>query len=149
MLTRLCGYLRNYFEKEKIYGTFTINNGTITGDGWAVDYAPTVQENQYIRIVGSVFNDGVWQFKGSGITGLQNETFDGAIWLLAIPKDVLAIADEIKTWETTYGEAVNSPFSSESLSSNSYSYSKASGGDGASVTWQSVFGSRLTQWRKI
>ena len=148
MLSELCGYLRNWFEKEMHFGDFTLDHGVISG---SVDLH--LLENQYIRIVGSVLNDGVYQYKAAGITGLVDEAFNGAIWSLAIPKDVINLDAEITAWQAKYGaidsEAM-SPFTSESF--GGYSYSKNAGatnngniGNG----WQSVFGGRLSQWRKI
>ena len=97
MLSELCGYLRNWFEREKYFGDFTIQNGVISG---SVDL--NLLENQYIRIVGSVLNDGVYQYKAAGIQGLVDEAFKGAIWSLAIPKEVVAINAEIDAWRTKY-----------------------------------------------
>ena len=149
MLNELCGYLRNYFE-EKIYaGDFTIESGIISGS-----ITMDLLENQYIRIVGSRLNDGVYQYKSAGITGLSDETFNGAVWSLAIPKEVIAIDAEIDAWQAKYGgvdSAAMSPFSSESF--GGYSYTKAQGfastGGGMLTDWQSLFASRLSQWRKI
>lgn len=149
MLSELCGYLRNWFDKEKYFGDFTIDHGVISG---SVDL--NLLENQYIRIVGSVLNDGVYQYKAAGIQDLVDESFNGAIWSLAIPKEVIAIDKEIDAWQAKYGgsdSAAMSPFSSESF--GGYSYNKAQGfassGGGMLTDWMSLFGSRLAQWRKI
>ena len=49
MLTELCQELRNWFERKKFFGTFTIESGQIDlPDG-------SLQSGQYFRIVGSVF----------------------------------------------------------------------------------------------
>lgn len=142
-LNTLCGYLRNYFEREIVHGHYVISGGRVQGDVSPLD-------GQYIRIAGSVLNDGVYQWKESGtIAGLVDEEFDGSVWLLAIPKEVVELATKIGEWETKYADAVNSPFSSESLSASSYSYSKASGGSDGHATWQSTFSKELAQWRKI
>lgn len=147
MLNELCGYLRNYFDKEKHFGDFVIENGVISAQS---DLG--LLENQYIRIVGSVLNDGVYQYHEAGIEGLADEAFNGAIWSLAIPKDVIAINAEIDAWKAK-NEAVDSaamsPFASESF--GGYSYSKSTGSsDGAIVGgWQNAFANRLSQWRKI
>lgn len=141
-LNTLCGYLRNYFERDIKHGHYVISGGVIGGD-----VSPLV--GQYIRIVGSVLNDGVYKWTGGTIEGLTDEEFDGSVWLLAIPKEVVDLAAEIGEWQTKYQDAVNSPFSSESLSASSYSYSKASGGSDGVRTWQDTFSKQLSQWRKI
>ena len=58
MLTELCGVLRNWFETDRISGTYTVENGSIA--------LPFLQEGQFFRIVGSVFNDGVHQYPDYG-----------------------------------------------------------------------------------
>ena len=151
MLTQICQYLRNWFDRyePKLVGTFVIDseNG-ITYKG--ADVSSYLKTGQYIRIIGSTFNDGVHIL---GSAELTPEEFDGAIWGMAIPKVLIDLAEEIDAWNTKYKDAQNSPYSSESFAG--YSYTKASGngnngGSGASgATWQDVFGSRLAPWRKI
>lgn len=141
MLTELCGVLRNWFETDRIGGTYTVENGSIA--------LPFLQEGQFFRIVGSIFNDGVHQYPDYG---MADETFDGTIWPMAVPTAVLALDNDIEAWQTKNGDAAASPFMSESF--GGYSYSKGSsgasnGGTGTIVTWQTAFKSRLNQWRKI
>ena len=145
MLTELCQELHNWFDRERYSGTFTVENGILT--------APFLKEGQYYRILGSVFNDGVYRYPDSG---LDDETFDGFIWALAIPKAVIKLSTEIDAWQKKYGDADStamSPFASESF--GGYSYSKgagrtsASGSTAGSSGWQSVFANRLNMWRKI
>ena len=137
MLTDLCQELHNWFEVEKHYGEFEIAGGALT--------ASFLQPGQYFRIIGSIFNDGVWQYGDT----MTDETFDGAIWAMAIPPAVLELNEQIDSWLKQYGETQNSPYSSESF--GGYSYSKnSSGGSGADKsTWQGVFAPRLNKWRKM
>lgn len=150
MLSEICRYLRNWFETDKLFGTFTISNGAITYvDGSAVP----ILSGQYFRIIGSVFNDSIF-INPPTSAALVDETFTGAVWTLAIPKEIVEISKEIDDWKTKYDSPdspANSPYSSESFAG--YSYSKASGSDGTSAPsagdWRSVFASRLADWRKI
>ena len=139
MLERILRHLRNWFVVAGgvHHGTFTVENGSIT--------LPFLQNGQYFRVIGSVFNDGVYQY-GNDAT-LQAETFTGTIWALAIPKAVLTLCEEITAWEEKYGEAATGPYQSESF--GGYSYAKASSEDGGAVTWEKAFQKRLNQWRKI
>lgn len=135
MLTELCQELKNWFDVERKFGEFTIDDGHITVEG--------LQEGQYFRIVGSVFNDGVHLSTDT----LIDETFDGAVWLMAVPKSVIDLATEIENWVSKYGEDSVSPYSSESFAG--YSRTMGNGGGSSSVpTWTSVFASRLNRWRK-
>lgn len=146
MLTVLCKELNNWFEYAKFFGTFTIENNVITGNY-------SLQDGQYFRITGSVFNDGVYKFGDE--LDLADETFTGAIWAMAVPKEVIALADDIKDWSDKYlgvDSAAMSPFNSESF--GGYSYSKSSGSSSSgnvdlSGTWQGAFADRLNHWRKI
>ena len=142
MLTELCQELRNWFDLERYFGEFTIEGGQITvPDG-------SLQDGQYFRIIGSVFNDGVHVYGEE----LIDEVFKGAIWAMAVPPSVIALSKEIDDWNAKYADAVSSPYQSESF--GGYSYSKRSGGSGSGnsadgINWQNNFASRLNKWRKI
>ena len=148
MLTELCKEINNWFNynQPKYFGTFVVADGEITHD---LD----LQEGQYFRIIGSVFNDGVHKYNDQ--LELQDETFEGAIWLMAIPPDVIALSKEIDDWKAKYQTIDSpsmSPYNSESF--GGYSYSKGGGGSSSgsvdlSGTWQGVFADKLNHWRKI
>ena len=148
MITEICLYLKNWFDENqgKFYGRFKIEDGHIVSLN---DGDMGIQTGQYFRIIGSVFNDGVWQTSDS----LIDESFEGAVWLMAVPNDVKALASEIEEWQNKYGvvSSVNmSPFQSESF--NQYSYSKGSAGASSASTvptWQSVYADRLRRYKKI
>lgn len=145
MLTEICKYLRNWFELSVITGSFVISNGNISkADGTPL---PLIA-NQYFRVIGSVFNDGVHKY---GETMADEPEFSGAVWPMAVPPDFLTLVSDITQWCTDNAGAINSPYESESF--GGYSYSKGirqnSNGAGAGATWQSQFASRLSPWRKI
>ena len=148
MISELCGQIRNWFEKDRLLGDFQVAEGIVSfANGDRIE----LQDGQFYRVIGSVFNDGVHQYHaGTPDEELHPEQFAGAVWILAIPKEVQDLAKEIEDWVTKYGAQVSSPFSSESISASSYSYSKnESAGDGAGATWQNIFASRLDRWRKL
>lgn len=149
-LNEICLEINNFFSRNQpiIIGDLRISDGKITD----TDFLNKIKENQYFRIVGSVFNDGVYKYT-SDLT-LHDEDFHGAFWLMAIPKDFLDLVDEINAWQEKNGTAssVNmSPFQSESF--GGYSYSKASGsgasGSASVPTWQSQYANRLKLYRRI
>jgi len=123
-----------------LFGAFEISGGKIVDS----DFTEAIQEGQYFRIVGSVFNDGI--YKNTNDLELTDELFVGAVWLMAIPKEVVALSDEIDEWISKNANVINSPYQSESF--GGYSYSKATSTDGG-LTWQSFFANRLNKWRKI
>ena len=139
MLEQVLMHLNNWFlVPGGIHeGTYTIEDGGIA--------LPFLENGQYFRICGSVFNDGLHQYPSGD---LKTETFDGAVWALAVPQAVIDLALEIEEWETKNGDASVSPYQSESF--GGYSYSKATdSASGGAVTWQSAFRSRLNAWRKL
>lgn len=136
MLEQILRHLNNYFVvKDGVHsGTFDISSGTINLD--------FLQEGQYFRVVGSVFNDGVHQYP---VNNLTDESFDGEIWAMAVPKDVLILSEKIGAWCTNNPV---SPYASEAF--GGYSRTRAtSGNTGAPVGWQDVFRGHLNAWRKL
>ena len=135
-LTNLCAELRNYFETEKRFGTFTISGGSISPSDF-------LQDGQYFRIVGSVFNDGVHRHPAHDLT---DETFDGAVWAMAVPPAVIELLSKIDDFEKA---EANSPTAYTSESFGGYTYTKATDENGLPVGWRSVFKSELNRWRKL
>ncbi len=144
MLEQILTEIHNWFRVrdgvDGIHpGTYTIEDGRIA--------LPFLQDGQYFRICGSVFNDGLHQY-GSAMQLLQDETFTGAVWALAIPKVVVELSKEIAAWQEKYGAVTASPYTSESF--GGYSYTKSGGADvGGSGGWQSAFRARLNPYRKL
>ena len=140
MLTDICQYLKNWFadDKDKQFDKFTIENGRI---------APlnNLQNGQYYRIIGSVFNDGVHRSDDILTDELE---FEGAIWLMRIPPVILDLDAEISEWIENHKDALASPYQSESFGGYSYSVANSNSASGV-VTWQSQFADRLSRWRKI
>ena len=155
MIGQICAYLRNWFVVKQIFGDFKIENGVITyADGTALP----LLNDQYFRIIGSIFNDEVFKYPPTTTPTpvLNDETFKGAVWAMAVPQDLIDLSAEIADWVATYGGAqstVNSPYTGESFDGYSYSKSNGGGTDSALVPsagdWRSVYGSRLNVWRKI
>ena len=150
MLEAICAHIHNYFTAdEDIHaGTWTIADGDI-------DLSAFLLNGQYFRIVGSVLNDGVYQYPvtpGEGKSAvLHDETFTGQIWAMKVPRAVVAISKEITDWQAKYGAVAVSPYQSESY--GGYSYTRAAAGGAGSAgdadAWKGVFASRLNEWRKL
>lgn len=134
MLQEILMHLHNWFVVPRgiHHGDFDIKDG-----GMAL---PFLSDGQYFRVVGSVFNDGLHQYPAAD---MADEAFTGAVWALAIPKEVVSIADEIAAWS-----AKNAPSAYTSESFGGYSYSKATGASGAPIGWREVFADRLAPYRK-
>lgn len=135
MLEELLGAIHNWFDKDCLIGELSIVDGEL------VLPHQFLQEGQYYRIVGSVFNDGLHQWPGGDLT---DEEFEGEVWGLAVPAAVVELADEIDAWCKANPE---SPYTSESF--GGYSYTKGTAADGMPMRWQDVFRRRLNRWRKL
>ena len=152
MLQQICENIHNYFIQSPNPGTYTISSGTISP-------LPGLLEGQRIWIVGSALNDGVYTYHHAGITNddetesanLADETFEGSVCALAIPRELIALSKEISDWNSQYAEELSKPYRSESVI-GVYSYEMKGGGGsyGAGViNWESQFKDRLKRWRKV
>lgn len=135
MLEQVLTYLNNWFLMDIYEGTYNVRDGSIT--------LPFLQDGQYFRIMGSVFNDGLYQYPAYG---LVDEEFAGSVWALAIPRGIIDIASEMETWESKNGAAAAGPYQSESF--GGYSYSKSTGKSGAAFTVFDAFSTQLSAYKK-
>lgn len=153
-ITEICLECKNFFLRD---GVKDIHSNVYTISGHVIAPLDFIIPGQFFRITGSVLNDGVYQNTAEGLASLQDETFEGNIWAMAVPPAFLKLCEEITAWQDKYGTADSnnmSPYQSESIS-GVYSYSKASGGGSAGSgestvdTWQGVYKSRLNKWRRL
>lgn len=135
MLETILMHLNNWFlVPDGVHeDTYEIKDGSIA--------LPFLASGQYFRICGSVFNDGLHQYPAEDLT---DETFEGTVWALAVPKQLVTLADEIKAW---MDKNPVTPYTSESF--GGYSYSRATGATGQPAGWQDVFKAQLNPYRKI
>lgn len=142
MIGQVCAECKNYFIQKDVdihASNYTVTNGQIGP-------VPFLKDGQYYRIVGSVLNDGVYQH-GTDDTDLADEEFFGAVWAMRVPRDFVALCEEIQAWDAQNGEALSGPYSSESF--GGYSYSKATGSDGGAYTWRDQFKGKLNAYRRL
>ena len=137
MLEQVLGELHNWFVREVVEGDFTISGGQLLlPDG------PALLDGQYLRVVGSVLNDGLHQWPA---TGLVDERFEGEVWALAVPQEVVDLAKVIDDWD-----AKNAPGPYVSESFGGYSYTRATNGaTGQAAGWRDRFRQELNRWRKV
>lgn len=136
MLEEILQHLHNWFVVPGGVhrDTYTVEGGAIT--------LPFLVPGQYFRVVGSVFNDGLYMYPA---IELVDESFRGEIWALAIPKLLIDTSKEIEEWVKKHPDTA---YVSESFGGYSRTLSTNSG-TGAPSTWRDVFRGRLNVWRKI
>lgn len=141
MLEKVLTYIHNWFERAVIVDEWEIKDQSLD--------LSFLQDGQYFRIVGSVFNDGLHQYPADD---LRDEKFRGAVWPLAIPRDLVELAGEIKEWDEKHGAEAASPYASESFGGYSYSLGSdvsGSGSEDPTNGWQRAFMARLIPYRKL
>ena len=149
ILEQVLYHIHNWFERDVL----TVNDCQIEDGSLPASITSEMLDGQWYRIEGSYMNEGLHQNPDNGLT---DETFDGTISLLAIPKALLLVVEDICDWVDATNEAsqkaLRSPYQSESFGGYSYSLKGQSGsnsGSGGLVGWQAEFASRLNPWRKM
>lgn len=145
----VCLEVHNFFctDSDIHEGTFTIAGGELTNCDFLLD-------DQYYRIKGSHFNDGVYQYNADSLTALVPETFVGSIWAMSPTRDFIALCGKMDEWEAKYGGADSvamSPYTSESFGGE-YSYSKPAGGSadgGAGYSAINAYANDLKKYRRL
>ena len=77
---------------------------------------------------------------------MTDETFDGAVWAMAVPSAVIELLQKIQEFEAA---VANAPTAYISESFGGYSYTKATDENGLPAGWRSVFKNELKRWRKL
>jgi len=152
ILEQVLYHIHNWFERE----SFTVSGCEIVGGSLPGSVTDLMLDGQWYRVEGSCLNDGLHRYVETYPQGessdLTDETFDGTISLLAIPKALLLVVDDIVAWVDANQSAQNSPYQSESFGGYSYSLKGVTGANSASgglSGWQAVFAGRLNPWRKM
>lgn len=140
MLYKILNEINNFFEVNTDGVVMVFSAKTITGN-----FGYTYYPNQYIRINGSLLNDGVYKvvsLVGNVLTieeTLTDEDTNNIAYIsgLSIPNDIISLATEISTFNSGSEMGVVS----ESQGNRSVTYS--------SGTWQGVFKSKLAPYKKL
>lgn len=115
--------VNNYFERTVELGRYKITENAVRVRG-------TYKAGQYIRIMGSLLNDGVFKIQTAETDGtltfkageLKDEEFTGYIVGLAVPPEFVKIAEKVKAWNH-HGVA------SESIPNYSVTFAAKSGAE--------------------
>lgn len=145
MLGKVLAYIHNWFDVDDMGNSYEHWSGEFTVADGAIELP--LYDGQYFRIVGSHLNDGVYTYP---VEELKDETFNGAVYELRIPKELLGIVKEIEEWQEKNGAIADSPFNSESFGGYSYNKGSTASDELSGLSgWQKAFNSRLEPWRKL
>lgn len=153
MISELCAELRNYFLRDYVNPEQYMHSGSFVIANGEMQSLPFLKFGQYYRIVGSTFNDGVHKYSANHRGAEDSETlideeFEGTIWEMFVPNEVVDLSEEIQDWVSNNADTINSPYQSESF--GGYSYTKAIASTGKlSTDWQSHFAGKLNRWRRL
>lgn len=132
-------HCRNFFEVGYLDGTFRITGNAL----------PDAKGAHYVYISGSMYHDGVWEIcngylTGKSIEGLEDEEFDGRVWLLAPPVDFLETVKAMREYEE------KNPISSLSSETfGGYSRTWATGGKPSDRSAMAVFRDSLAPYIRM
>lgn len=145
LLEEVLGHIHNFFVRETIpVSTMCIDDGALP-----TSITDRMLDGQWYIIAGSYLNDGLHQ---NPDTELADETFNGSVSLLSIPRPLLKVVEDIAAWQDANGKAADGPYASESFGGYSYTMKSDSGANSASgglSGWRLAFRDRLSQWRKL
>ena len=132
-------HCRNFFEVGYLDGTFRITGNAL----------PDAKDAHYVYISGSMYHDGVWEIcngymTGKSIEGLEDEEFDGRVWLLAPPVDFLETVKQMQEYEE---KNPISALSSETF--GGYSRTWAMGGKPSDRSAMAVFRDSLAPYIRM
>lgn len=132
-------YCRNYFEVGYVDGTFRITGNALHGAGDGV---------HWVHISGSIMHDGVWEIcngylTGRSVEGLEDEEFDGRVWLLAPTMEFIDLCKEIQEYEK---KNPLGSFASESF--GEYRYTRRFAADGKN-DWQTTFAAQIAPYVRM
>jgi len=144
-------YLNNFFYiRDNSKGTVVYETGEYEIKSGIITAKNKYLVGQYIRVMGSILNDGVYIVSDDLIT-LQNTTdeiFEGTICPLRIPRDFLSLVADIESFEERASKSKNrGTVTSETFAG--YSYTVATNSEGLPNTWKDVFADRLSTYRKM
>ncbi len=146
LLEEVLSHIHNWFVRDaSVFTNVEVVDGHLTDE--ALDY---VSDRKFYKLDGSYENDGL---HSTDEDDLEDEVMDRVrISLLAIPKPLLNLVDEIEEWERKYGEIAAGPYFSEEFGGYKYQVRGFSsyGVSGSPLSgWRLAFANRLNPWRKM
>ena len=128
-LFEMCAECKNFFstENDRHKGTFTVKDGAFA----PLDF---LQEGQYFRVVGSTYNDGVYQYPDANLTG--------EVWSMRVPPAFIELSERIDASTAKHEETLKTPYTSESFAGYSYTIAQ-------NQSAMQIFSRELNKWRKL
>lgn len=162
VLEQMLTNIHNWFEREVLY----VTGCEVSGGSLPASVTGSMLNGMWYRVQGSYLNDGLHlyltEYPEGESSGLVDETFDGTISLLSVPKALVDLSDEISEWIGLNSQArkmvAANPYQSESFGGYTYSVRfkssdiTSSGNaklNGWQSQWQIEFSKDLDPYRKL
>ena len=144
MLEKVLYHLHNWFERDVV----SIRGASISGGTPPDEIVAAVPRGAFYRIQGTLLNDGLHL---RGEESLSDETSDMTVTVVAVPRALLSLVDEIDAWQAANGKAADGPYSQESFGGYKYTLKGFStyGAPNAIDGWRLAFRDQLNPWRKM
>lgn len=145
LLEDVLSHIHNWFVKDSsVFADVSVSGGQVPQA--LSDY---VSGKRFYRVQGSYLNDGLHDLEDDQ---WQDEEIDRVqVSLLAIPKPLLNIVDEIEKWEEKYGDVAKGPYFSEKFGGYEYQirgFSSYGVAGSPLAGWRLAFANQLNPWRK-
>lgn len=145
LLEEVLEHIHNWFVRDSsMFSGVSVEGGSLPSE-----ISEYVSGKRFYRIQGSYLNDGL---HSTDDDSLQDEDLeDVRVSLLAIPKPLLLIVDEIEEWNRKYADVASGPYFSEEFGGYKYQVRGFSsyGVSGSPLSgWRLAFANRLNPWRR-
>lgn len=151
MLSEITRSINNHFAiDQRTGGLYGAEQGEFAIADGRIAVKSKYLVGQYIAISGSMLNDGVYKIDAVSdgaisVTGLIDETFDGTIYSLRIPREFIALCDRINAFaESEDGQAGNIVSAGFGIQSQSFATDEA----GQKSGWEYAFRTSLHRYRR-
>ena len=145
LLEEVLTHIHNWFVRE----TVEVEACGIEGGALPTELTDKMLDGQWYRVQGSYLNDGLHLNPDDT---LLDETFSGTVSLLAVPRPLLVVVEDIAAWQDANGSVSDGPYASESFGGYTYTLKTSNGaqnGPQGLSGWRLAFADRLNPWRKI
>lgn len=146
LLEEVLSHIHNWFVRDSsVFTGITASDGSVPTE--VSDY---VSGKAFYRVQGTFLNDGLHK---TDEDSWEDEEIDRAkVSLLAIPKPLLKLVDEIEDWDKKYGEVAKGPYFSEKFGGYEYQirgFSSYGVAGSPLAGWRLAFANQLNPWRKM
>lgn len=145
LLESVLEHIHNWFVRDsRVFSGVEVSGGALPDE-----VSEYVSSADFYRVEGSYRNDGLHKLGEDELA--DEEVSRMKVSLLAIPKALLLLVDEIEEWEKNYGEVAKGPYFSEQFGGYRYQirgFSSYGVAGSPLAGWRLAFANQLNPYRK-